>query len=503
VEADRPGPARRGCLFALLAVALTLSVFGSGAALALAATGQHVAFPYVAGSAASFFGLTAVGLSALSRGRLLGFAVTCLFLAAAALFLTRSADIGAAAEEARKEQGKAQEAKQQAEEALKQAEALKAEAALDRARVEDAPARAAKALEEAKALEKKAAATEARLEKERAPLEAQRRQLDTQAKAAAAEREKVAEEVRRLEAEKVKVEAARSEAAGLRKQAAAERAKAKEELEQAAQKAKESGQNLKRVEEALELIKGKLKSRLPAERHAALQALARVGDLAPSADYDLCAMVAFDPVPGLRKAALETLDKVQPKLYPVVVTLALPPERGGFSYVEAAKQLPDFGRAGLPLIAAQLQNPDLGAGRLNVGTCSSLLDTHAATLAAIASGDDAALKMLLALPESPLAIRYKASSPGEHSSLCQAVARHLQVLGKAKPEARKVLVPYFVKLLASPDADDRRQAADALGSFGPDAKTTLPVLKQMQLDPAEQVRNAVRDAIAKIEKADK
>ena len=220
-------------------------------------------------------------------------------------------------------------------------------------------------------------------------------------------------------------------------------------------------------------------------------------------DYELCEIIAFDTEPELKKAALEALEKVQPNLYPLAVTLTLPPEAPAGQapgYVQALKQLPDFGRAGLPLIAAQLQNPDLGGGKLVAGTYSLLLATQADTLAAIASNDNDALNMLLALPESPLAVSYLTRSPGQRSSLCQGVGQHLQNLGKAKPEARKVVAPYFVKLLSSADPQDRVFAANALGSFGMDAKAALPALREMQLDAAEQVRTAVRTAIANIEK---
>jgi hypothetical protein len=46
-------------------------------------------------------------------------------------------------------------------------------------------------------------------------------------------------------------------------------------------------------------------------------------------------------------------------------------------------------------------------------------------------------------------------------------------------------------------------AANALSALAPESKTALPALKKMQLDPSEKVREAVKDAIAKIEKADK
>jgi chemotaxis protein histidine kinase CheA len=506
-------------LAAPLIAAVVFAGLASAGAIALPLVGQRGLPAYAAGGCAVALGLAAVTLCVLARGRLLGFAGTGLCLAVAAVLVAAAVDralaeaqaardleasAAAAAERARQEQKKVEDGKLAVAETLKQAAALKAAAAEDRARAEDAPARAAKLLQEARATEQKAAAAEERLGRERARLDAERERLDVRSKAVAAEREKVAEDVRKLEAEKNRVETARAEAAELRKQAASERAKAKEELDQAARKEKEAGQRLKKVEEGLALIKGKLRSRLPGERHAAVLALAHIGSFASSCDYDLCEVLAFDPVPELKKAALEALDKVQPQLYPLAVTLTLPPENGDSGqYIRALKRLPGLGRGGLPLIAAQVQSPSVGGVLLRDGDWHALLMAHTAALAAIAANDDGGLAMLLALPESPLATSRKGSLPGLHSSLCRAVGEHADALGKAKPAARKVIVPYFIKLLASAAEGNRQLAAESLGHFGPDAKAALPALRQMRFDPAEQVRNAVRAAIANIEGGNK
>jgi hypothetical protein len=399
------------------------------------------------------------------------------------------------------------------EEALKKAEALKVAAAEDRARVEDAPARAAKLLEEARATESKAAAAEERIRREQAALDAERERLNVRSKAVAAEREKLADDLRNLEAEKDRVEKVKAEGAELRKQAASERAKAKEELEQASQKEKKANQHRKKVEEGLELIKGKLKAKASAERRAAVLALAHIGSISSSFDYDLSNVAVFDPAPALRKVALEALEKVQPELYPLAVTLTLPAGEV-FNCTKALKELPRFGRAGLPLIAGQLQSPTAGRtgsrGRVVLGSGEkhSLLMADIEALAAIASNEDAALNMLLALPESPLALsgRETRLPLKDHAAVgvfYRKVGQHAAALGKAKPEARKVVVPYFVKLLASADAGLRELSVDALASFGADAKSALPALRQMRLDPAAGVRNAVTRAIVSIDAENK
>jgi hypothetical protein len=250
------------------------------------------------------------------------------------------------------------------------------------------------------------------------------------------------------------------------------------------------------------LVKG-LKSKLPAERLKASEAVAKFGNSAATADYALCALIAGDPVQRVRLAALDALEKVQPKLHPLVVTLVLPPENNeATGYSRALKELPTFGRAGLPLIASQLQslNPNiekLGAQR------QPLLAAHADALAKIALEDEVALGLLLTLPESPLAIQSTKNVPIAQLILRRHVAKQLGAVGKEKPETRKKIVPYFVGMLRLTDPEDRVLGANALAAFGSDAEGALPVLKKMNLDPSEQVRNAVRDAIAAIEKKDK
>jgi hypothetical protein len=258
----------------------------------------------------------------------------------------------------------------------------------------------------------------------------------------------------------------------------------------------------KKVVEAIEAAKLKLKSKTSKERKAGIAALAAIGEPAAEAAYDLCAVIAFDRVPALRRDALEALEKVQPKLYPLVVILALPPERGRpDGYVRAIKGLPPFGRAGLPLIVAHLQGADPNIEQLRLHVFK-LLAAHAEALAKMALDDNDALKLLLALPASRLAIQSTEGGRAGEAVVRRNVAGHLAAVAKAKPETRKTIAPYFIRMLQMNDGQDRLIGANALAAFGPDAESALPALKKMNLDPAERVRKAVKDAIAAIEKKD-
>jgi hypothetical protein len=529
-----------------LIAAVAFAALASAAAIALPLLGQPVWMAYAVGGIGAALGLAAVVLSALARFRLLGFAGTGLFLAAAALLVAvatdrsvaeakAAADQQAAAkaqeESAKLEQEKFAGDKQAAAEALKKADELRAAAADDRAKVEDAPIRAAKLVQEAKALEAKAvkaaeqlkADQEELLEQtkaEQAKLDKQKAQIEIQAKALAAERAKV-DEAKKAAADLAKqADAAKEEAAQLRKQGEAEREKAKQALDQAAQKEQEAQKHLKKFEELLEGVKLKLKSKLPAERRNAVLVLNRAGSSAAAADYDLCWAVTFDPDQGIRQEALEALEKVRPALYPLIVSLTLPIEGGTkgkkMSYVAALEQLPAFGRAGLPFIAAQLQGRNAHLEK-SPPYSMMVLRAQVEALAKIAREDKTALAMLLSLPDSPLATATKQSKGivGLDADLHKRVGEQLHILGKDRPETRKSIVPYFIAQLQSEEpskakgvsktreVSNRVSAINALAAFGPDAAPALPVLRKMRLDPSQQVRDAVNSAIATIEKANK
>jgi serine/threonine protein kinase len=299
--------------------------------------------------------------------------------------------------------------------------------------------------------------------------------------------------------------------AELKKQAEAEKVLAEQKEAEAEKKRlaemqeKEAAQ--KKVMEAIEEAKLKLKAKAPKERQAGIAALAKLGAAAASADYDLCGLIVFDPQPQLRQKALQALEKVQPKLYSLVVTLSSTPENPSPGYMKAIKELPSFGRAGLPLIAGQLQGLDPRLAKYPEYFIFDILRAHAGTLSKVASDENGALQMLLGLPQSPLAEHLL--SPGSKDTLGfqgklrQDVGQRLGTLGKEKPETRKAIVPFLIGMLQSTNAEERVIGVNALGGFGRDAESALPVLNKLKLDPTALVCNAANEAIAKIEKGNK
>src|SRR5262249_55024215 len=153
-----------------------------------------------------------------------------------------------------------------------------------------------------------------------------------------------------------------------------------------------------------------------------------------------------------------------PKLYPLVMALKRPPEMNSSDgYISVVKRLPDFGKAGVPLIAAQLQGgqgPFPHAAQLNAWNVGRLMQAHAGALAKLAAADDAALNLLLTLPQAPLAASVKQKDKmlknlDPYEDLLKEVGNKLASLGKEQPQLRKSITPYFSAQLQSKDIDHR------------------------------------------------
>jgi hypothetical protein len=477
-----------------LAIAMTLAL--AAAALPLFGTTGEL-LNYGIASSAIIVGLSAVMFSFAARRSLLETSVATVFLAAAGLLFainvpvavnrSSTAAVTLARAEAKEDEVEKTRAKGEAAEASAIEKLRKAEAA--ELKAEEAPRKAAELLEEVKA--------------EQAKLEKRRGLLTEETAALTAEKVKIREAKEKLDELSREVEATKKATADLAKRGEEDKVRAKEMLEKAEQKDREAQEFNKKVKEAIDDVRGKVKAKSPEDRREAIAVLGRLRDLVAGTDYDLCDAIVSDPVPQLRRAALDALEKVQPKLHPLVVTLALPPEgNSADGYCRAIRDLPRFGRAGLPLIAYQLQVLNSDIEKLDAAR-SLLLQAHADALSKIAPDDENAMKLLLTLPESPLATRSAKSSlvieAEALTGLRLYVAQLLQAMGKEKPHTRKTAVPFFVSMLRSMDKRERQQGTNALATFGPDAESALPFLKKMNLDPSEQVRNAAGAAIAAIE----
>ncbi len=325
------------------------------------------------------------------------------------------------------------------------------------------------------------------------------------------------EEAEKLAAKQKKEEADRLVAEQKKKDAEAELLRKAEAAKQRLAELQAKEAERKRIMDAVEDAKNKLRSKSARDRKAGLLALSKLGTDAASADYDLCQLIASDQ--AIRQDALSVLEKVQPKLYPLIVTLTLPPELGNKKTI---KELPSFGKAGLPLIAGQLRGSAFAISDLKPHEAFYLLQADAEYLSKLAGKEKLALQLLCGMPECPLAARLLTTRPSPMGQMvadtfgfarkCRLdVANRLAKVGATNPDMRKAIVPFFVNMLTAAETrvpglktgttgEFPAIAANALAGFGPDAAAALPALNDMKLHPLARVRNAVTRAIAAIEK---
>ena len=76
-----------------------------------------------------------------------------------------------------------------------------------------------------------------------------------------------------------------------------------------------------------------------------------------------------------------------------------------------------------------------------------------------------------------------------------------EVLAGMRPRPKN-LIADAVKLLKEGDPQGRRQAAIVLATIGPDAREAIPALSKALKDKEPTVRQAVKDALEKIRRAD-
>jgi uncharacterized protein (DUF983 family) len=477
-----------------LALAVLLSV--AAAIFPIVGLGGTLA-SYAIASLAIAIGLATLLVSFVTDRSIAASAAITLFLGVVALLFSINFKVAngilAKASAVRQEREEANEAKRAAAEMVEESGKTRAKAEAVMQSAEELRALAAKSSEQNKAEQR-------RLNNENVKLSAERTKIE----AANAELEVAKND---LENRLKEVRVAREMAAERAKKVETDSANATRLWDNAEKRAKEAEALMRRVNEATSGIKSKLKANSPTVRSAAIKTLARIGD--PACAYELCEVVVSDPVLELKREAHDAIEILQPGLHPLVTTLILPPE-GNVSgeYVRALKQLPAFGNAGLPLIESQMQGRTPGVKKLSVASLETVLQCHAETLAKIANESDVALKLLVALADSPLAIYCSQQRqfnddlnwPGKFR---KGVGESLLRVTSVRAEARRTVLPFFVALLGSKDAADRVFGANSLADFGQDAISVLPALKQLKSDESARVRNAVTEAIAKIERAAK
>jgi hypothetical protein len=339
---------------------------------------------------------------------------------------------------------------------------------------------------------KQNAAILSQIKRERTECELQQKQIEE-------DRSKTAASLRRLDEE-------RSALLKLKRSVDEENGKAKLDRERAERDAKQAllaltearekdlqtKANLQKIEKALEQFKNKLRSKSPEERKHVARALEELGPCAAKADYDLCVSVITETEPEIKRAVLEALNSVQPRLHHLVMRLLIPPvENSADHYIETINKLPLFGRAGLPLIEAQFEAKLPNVERLSLFQLKRLLTAHAQALGSIARQHDEAVPLLIKLPVSRCASRF---DPRHQFGLERIVGRHLLAAVATKPALKKQTLPFFRSLLSSEAEEDRLFGVEALATTT-FRKEAIIYLEGLKSDPSPRVKAAVRKAL--------
>jgi HEAT repeat protein len=210
----------------------------------------------------------------------------------------------------------------------------------------------------------------------------------------------------------------------------------------------------------------------------AAKALAVLGPVAKSAAPALLAKCDTE-YPQWRLYSAEALARIQPSQTPKAVEVLvglLKGKKGAVAHRHAITVLRRIGpnaKAAMPTLTALLADKDYDHA-----------DVAVAMLVIDADGSKPALEW----------VRKVLTDKGG-SDLYELIELLPQLGAAAKP-----LIPELVALLQSKVLLQRERAIEALGEIGPDAKDALPELKKVAAsDPRERVRDAIADAVKKIE----
>lgn len=230
----------------------------------------------------------------------------------------------------------------------------------------------------------------------------------------------------------------------------------------------------------------KLKSTKYTDRIAALDELTKLGEKAEPATSAIVEAM-LDTSPKVREAATNCLEKVAPTLHKHVVAILY--DENATTQIVAVKALGKLGpeaKAAVPVL--KLHYAKRGSDQL-------VADTTLVALVSIAPDDPKVVAEVLRLVSLPPATLTGVNN--DKALLATKLARDtgLQLLDAIEaPVAKKVAA--LTTALA--DSQHRVVVIERLAKFGSSAKTALPLLKKLKLDPDMKVRDAATKAIETI-----
>jgi hypothetical protein len=257
----------------------------------------------------------------------------------------------------------------------------------------------------------------------------------------------------------------------------------------------------------------------PAARIRAAEELGKLGAAAKPSVRALCIAAAGDSK-EVQRAALEALEKIDPKLAKHLITLVAGDERDWRNALNEIGAMGEQGAAAVPLLIPFHKNK-LAQKETRSVSVSCLL-----VLARVGANDGDAIKTVLESTGKIISglddLNVKQASPkvatreerqvySQAQSECLIVNGALFQLSQSKNSLRKeavlLLTTFLDKLLKwrkeAPLSSMELTITNALrtlGDYGPDAKAAIPVLKELKFDKDMQIREAASAALQKIEK---
>ena len=228
-----------------------------------------------------------------------------------------------------------------------------------------------------------------------------------------------------------------------------------------------------------------LKSFEQTPRTAAIKQLAAMGTEAKSATRPLLEMILNPKMKAPQIAALEAVEKVNPKAYKPARTLIL--DNGWFERADALKEIDNLNEADreavLPVVIAAY-NLERIKSKGNGFVLNDFFRTFANSYPKEKETQDVFLQAITFVgPQAP------ASGSRKHA---------LENLPKITID-KKPLYKALMSGMNDGDAGVRALVIAALGNLGADAKAALPILKKLKLDRNQEVREAADTAVKKIE----
>jgi HEAT repeat protein len=240
------------------------------------------------------------------------------------------------------------------------------------------------------------------------------------------------------------------------------------------------GPAAKKKREKVDALVKEVKSKDKAARLKAMDDLAAMGPEAKEAGQALVEAM-LDKTPAIATKAGDALEKIDPDVYKLVLTLAIDRDaRARENAIDSLAKLGAEGKAAVPV---------LFVASLNVEHASHALQA----LTKVAPNDARVIDAVLRnLPVAPAEI-----AKGERfitNSGPRATA--ISVLDSVTIPPTKS-VPALISAMNDPRV--RVDAINALGKIGPKAHESVPVLSKLKRDSSENVRDAAGKALEKIE----